>query len=833
MSFLLSLSQNHTALALVLFIATFINIALGFVFYKYHTAMSEFVTSHITSRLQFFLSKQIRIGQWIRRHGSWMYQRPVLVYSLIMLVWFTPLLISQHVILPFRPFIYANLEPAAQSAYIETTFYSDYISGYVPEVYLHMHAPRAGWLALWTNDVEFGKPLSHGSIFSPAYLPSWLMMQLSHDPYRYFTYYFVLIIYLTGVFAVLYTREITPQPGVALITGLLLAYIPAFFFWNTFHTFITPTTWGMALLYGLQRIRNQKSPWWTMVFVAFAMYSLIYTAYPQIIIQMAYFFVGYFGWQLWQLRTNHVQRRTYFMASITGIGLGVVSALPSILDIVTAMQLSALRQQINPQFFISVIPNINNVTQALGAVLSFGVSDIFQPITTYTKSMFPIKSGYITLIMLLFVMIGVTTQWRRVWGWVIWLLIASALSFRQDIFAFGYAVGLPQFSRGLLFSGASQQIPLIIIALYGVASLLSYSRVPSRTLILLTLCGGMQYVGNAVIYALWQGIPVQWPFVALELGVVLAVTVSMFVTHSAWRTLLIAGVILGHAQFVVAPLLLVQPQANIITTSPTAQAINASLPTDGVMAMITVKPTTRLEPNFSSVLHIRQIGAYSSLQSTYYVALMKRFNVNYDRYIRSIRSIYAPLPANDLWMTNIRTIVSDKPLTIAGLTLITRVDGLYLYQTADGMGCCLRVPTSALRTDSTTPNQYWIDNPQAATNQRLTKKEDYGDELRLEFPAHTTDSVIILNQQFHPDWIGQVQTAQGWQATSTIVINDVYQAVRIPAGATALSIQFRPWIRWSIVSNMLWLALGMIWVISKIRYIRDTLTTLPIGNKLV
>ena len=823
MSTLLALSTNHTALAIVLFVATFINISLGFVFYKHHATISAFVASRITPRIQFLFVEHTSTVQWLRRHGSWLYQRPVLVYSIIILLWFIPLLISSHIILPFRPLLYANLDAVPQTTYVEAPLFSDYISSYIPEVNQQMQAPRSGWLALWTNTVEFGKPLSHGSIFSPAYLPSWVLMQFIHDPYDYFTYYFVFIIYLTGLFTILYSREITPQPGVALVTGLLLAYIPAFFFWNTFHTFILPTTWGMALLYGLQRIRNQKSPWWTMVFMAFAVYSLIYTAYPQYIIQMAYFFVGYFGWHLWQLRTNRHQLYTYIMATSVGVGLGIISTIPSLLDIVTAVRLSALRQQISPQFFIGIVPTITNLTQVLGAFLSFGVSDIFQPITTYTKSMFPIKASYITLIMLIFVGIGVTVQWRRVWGWCIWLLIAIAFSFRQDLFAFGYFVGLPQLSRGMLFQSASQQIPLIVLALYGVTTLLSRSLANSRHLVLLTLCGGLQFVGGAVIYALWQQIPVQWSFVALEFAVVLAVTASFFVTHAHWRTVLLTGVILGHAQFVVAPLLLTQPRANIITTSPTAQAINTSLPPDGVMAMITAKLTNRLEPNFSSALGIRQIGAYSSLQSRYYVALMKRFNVKYDTYIRSIRSINPPLPANDVWMANIRTIVSDKPLTIAGLTFITRVDGLYLYRTADGMGCCLQVPMQSLRADN---DHFWLDNPQAATNRRLIKQDDKGDAFTVAFPALSAESVVLLNQQFHPDWMAEVQTPKGWQPTTTVVINDVYQGVRIPAGSTALTMQFRPWVRWSLVANLFWLLLGSIWIYRKIMHMHHARATI-------
>jgi hypothetical protein len=127
----------------------------------------------------------------------------------------------------------------------------------------------------------------------------------------------------------------------------------------------------------------------------------------------------------------------------------------------------------------------------------------------------------------------------------------------------------------------------------------------------------------------------------------------------------------------------------------------------------------------------------------------------------------------------------------------------------------------------------WIDNPQATTNQRLTKKVDNSDDFTVEFPAQAEDSVIIFNQQFHPDWMAQVQTPSGWQATTTVVINDVYQAVRIPAGATTLSFQFRPWIRWSIITNLFWVIIGGIGVISKIKHIRYALTTPRINNKLV
>ena len=822
-----SLSLNHILIMILLIIFTIFNLTTTYIIYKNKKIYDIFVTQ-TNSLLQQILS----IVQ-IRYYCYWFYQRPILIYSIIMLVWFAPIFVSHQVILPFRPYTYANLEPVPQSNYIETTFFSDYLSAHIPEVALHLRTAQSGWIGLWTHSLEFGRPLIHNYALGPAYVISWILLGVIHDPYVYFTILFILLVYTAGLFGLLYAYDISGNSGVGLLAGLLLAFTPSFFFWNSFPMFIAPTTWGMACFYGFHRIRHHPQSRWPILLVAFAVYSLIYMAYPQTIIHLGYIFIGYFCGQLWQLRTNRGAIQRYIGSCSVAVGLGGILTLPLLLDLITASQLSILRQQITPKFFIGAVANITTAKQLLTTVFSFGLSDVLQPITTFTKSTFPIQAGYVTFNLLIFVCIGICTRWRQVWGWVVWLVIAVAFSFRQDIFAFGYFHGLPQLSRGVLFGGGGQQIPLIILALHGLYSIFTRPHTQTRLIALISAGAGLQYIGLTVAYARWQQIPIQWPFVGIELLILCGITLAIILPHTVVRTLLLSGVLLCNAQFSLRPLLLTQPQANVITSSPTANAINASLAPDGLMAMITVKPTNRLEPNFSSVLGIHQIGTYSSLQSIYYVTLMKRFNVKYDNYIRSIRSINPPLPANDLWMTNIRTIVSDKPLNIAGLTFITRVDGLDLYRTADGMGCCLRVPASALRTDNTMSTHLWIDNPQATTNQRLTKKVDYSDEFQLVFPAQAEDSVIIFNQQFHPDWMAQVQTPSRWQPTTTVVINDVYQAVRIPAGTTALSFQFRPWIRWSLVANLFWLLLGGIWLYHKITHIYHARRTLHIRNLLV
>ena len=766
----------------------------------------------------------------LQRCADWGMHHPVMLYSLIMLVWFAPLLYNQHVILPYRPFIYANLEPIKQSTYIESTYFADYLTGFIPQIHLHLHAPRSGWLSLWSNKIEFGHQLLHLSGFSQAYVLTWVMSWLIDDAYVLSTVSFVFCIYLTGLFALLYTQLITQHRQVALLTGLVLAFTLGFYFYNTFVMFVAVCCWGTGLCYGLLRLRNDPHNRWVALFISFAIYSLLYTAYPQSILTAAYIIVGYMAVLAWQLRRQSPQFRAFVGWGIGAIVCGVALALPAYLDIYTGMRLSDARSSIGIDFFLASIPNVQTLQHALEIGLAYVVSDIWQPITTFTKTKYPFNGGHTSLLMLLLMLLGAQQYWRKVWGWVVWLLIAIAFSFNHTLFQLGYASIFPQLSRGALFGGFTQYFPQFVLVLYGIYGILTtqWEHRARHSAISLFVAG--QCIIGAVAYAYWQQIPVQWNYVGFELCVVVGMAIILWSTHSSIKFGILMLIILVNAQLLARPLLLVQPYTNVIHTSDTAQTIQKTLYPDSYVAVVAIKPSVRLEPNYTVMLDIPIIGAYSSLQSRYYVAFMQRLHVDYRTYRRNIRSIGLPLNYPDLWMSNVRTIVSDKPIDTPGITRLTRTLGMYVYTIADGMGCCLQVPMQAVRK---VDDRYWIDNPQATTNQRLSKKTDHGDAFTVEFPAQTEDSVIIFNQQFHPDWVGHVQTDTGWQSTTTVVINDVYQAVRIPAGATALRFEFRPWVRWSIVPNLLWIALAILWGINQISRVRATLTTLRINNKLV
>ena len=144
---------------------------------------------------------------------------------------------------------------------------------------------------------------------------------------------------------------------------------------------------------------------------------------------------------------------------------------------------------------------------------------------------------------------------------------------------------------------------------------------------------------------------------------------------------------------------------------------------------------------------------------------MKRFGVNYDYYNQYTRKINLPMPENDQWMANIRTIVSKNPLTDPNLTLTTRTGGFipfYVYTTPTTMGCCLQVSLSDVRTvTAAQQDEYWIDTPKAPTNRQLQKSEDQGDRFVVPVAESANESIIVFSQIFHPQWYARVRTATG------------------------------------------------------------------------
>jgi hypothetical protein len=290
--------------------------------------------------------------------------------------------------------------------------------------------------------------------------------------------------------------------------------------------------------------------------------------------------------------------------------------------------------------------------------------------------------------------------------------------------------------------------------------------------------------------------------------------------------MIVFGVLFLRMILLLQPMFVMQPLHEISVTSSSTEIIRHTLQPGERMAMIDdfteesyrlpqlTKYITPFIANYNAVLNIPQIGTYNPLLPKHYAALMKRFGVQNERYNPRVTKIVLPMPENDQWMANVRTIVSKNTLNDTKLTLTARTDGLipfYVYTTATTMGCCLQVPLSDVRIDATAQeNIYWIDTPKAATNRQLQKSENQGDRFVVPVTESAKESIIVFSQIFHPQWYARVRTATGWQDATTVVVNASYQGVRVPVGTKEVVMEFRPWVFLSIIPNIFWLGCALL-----------------------
>jgi hypothetical protein len=810
----------------------FVGIAVGVIF----NSIVLYYMWRWVPALQVWMNRGIeRMTPWIERlrvrvlpvvrYGQWLWQRPIVLYTLSVVLYFCPWLWQQQVISPIDVRLAANL-PVTEADYNTSSYFSDYVF-YTAEEHMLMHAPRAGWLSTWSDMNQLGRPLSQLGGWNVSYVLTWVLRIWIDNPYVFFTVNFVLYTYLAGLFALLYVRQLLHHTGLALLAAYLIIASPFFFYWNTYLTFVATTCWALALLCGFLWLRNKPS-WQPVLLLAFAVYSLLSMGYQQMIIHLGYIFVGYVVYLLWQLRDNRQRFWQFIGYAIGAMVMGIVMAVPVYLDTIQAATLATVRQTLSAEYFYDVMPYFNGVTELFRAGLNYVLKDIFVPVDDFNTQTYPYRGGYTSLFVCMLVLIGAIWRWRDTWGWSVWVVIAVLFSFSRTAFVFGYEqLHLPQLSRAVMFYGAGQQVPELILAVYG-AHVLLHDAVTRTTKILLgAVWLGVTLIVSATMFMTVRDVDFQWIFmgseffVVFELVIVGCLLVMALIDAPRIKMAIMFGVLSIQLVWLLQPLLLTKSITAIATTSPSTEVIRQTLQPGERMAMVdeldselanqraTYNELTPFGLNYNAVLNLPQLGTYYPLQSKYYVTLMKRFGVNYDYYNPYIRKIALPMPENDQWMANIRTIVSKNPLTDSNLTLTARTDGFipfYVYTTPATMGCCLQVPLRDVRiVPSAQQDEYWIDTPKAPTNRQLQKSEDQGDRFVVPVTESTNENIIVFSQIYYAQWYARVRTATGWQDAPTVVVNAAYQGVLIPAGTQEVIMEFRPWAYWSIIPNIFWL----------------------------
>lgn len=741
-------------------------------------------------------------GLWLQRRfdnmlqtdgdGFLSFKNWIFIYWLLSIGLFLPYLLFNEIVAPHRQYIEIGAtDPISDSANIENRKFSDYTNSYVPEISNHLKELRSEWLTLWTNQNEAGRPMYHISGFSPAYLPSWVIAQLTDSPWRFITALSLFTCFFAGLFVVLFCREIGLAPIAGFIAGTSLAASPLFMYWLTFPMFPAVWCWSAGALWAISR--SAKKPdligWGTL---AFSTYSLLMTAYPQPVVFHGYL-LGGFGMYLtcrkWQVATIEAIKFVSFSVSAVAFGSGL--ALPVYIDLA---HISAESARVAPDtlFFTAVLPKFDSWTDVVRFFVLSTAPEIFgNPVAPDYP--FPYDGLSITPLVLFFAVIGLQFSFKQTWGWWLAIIILGLFAFVHPLYVL--AVKYLGFSLSRSTPLGSIMLPLTIIAAYGADGLIKRSRTGDRSLqVSIAITCVFSVITIGVGFGLNQAIAIRWDMVF----VMMVVVGLLALQRQQTRPVLLMAAIITVFATVSYPLMLRQDPAHIATTSKLVEKIRTSLPPASRFA-IAGPGIPVLPPNLNASLGLSSIHSYNSLSSRRYHTLIKALGGEVKTYGRYNGTISPDYSSTMFWMSNIGLILSPTKLLHENLTYIGEESGVHLHKVISRMGENLQV----VFPKSTRASDLWVADPRLLPGKRASKRLDLGDILEFEVTAGAL-SALVLSQKFHRDWQAQVFVQSGWVPAMTTVVNGVFQGVLLPQDAVRVRLEFKPWVRYAWIAHVVW-----------------------------
>ncbi len=678
---------------------------------------------------------------------------------------------------------------------IENRKFSDFTNAYIPEITEHLTARRSGWLPLWSNSTELGRPLYQISGFSSAYTLSWVVTRWVDDPWRFITTLSLGFCFLAGLFILLFAREANLSPLSGLISGLGLAASPLFMYWLTFPMFPAVWCWAAGALWAVNRLA--KCPdilGWGML--AFSGYSLLMTAYPQPVVFHVYLLGGYGLWLAYQqARLSRLALAKFLTLAASALVVGTALALPVYRDLFILFSESA-RVAPDPSFFTLVLPKFASFTELVRFFVLSTVPEIFgNPIAPSFP--FSYDGLSVTLIVIFFAVMASLTAFKKTWGWWLAILILCTLAFVHPL----YVLGVKYFGFNISRSTplGSITLPLTIITAFGIDALAK--RTKNRKFDSAVVAGGavtLVVIAIGVAFGISQHVQIRWRLVA---GLLL-LSGFLIAQYDRTRPLLLMLALASVLVMTSYPLMLKQDPAQIAMTSPLVERIRVNLP-PGSRYAVAAPGVSVLPPNLNATLGLASVHSYNSLSSTRYHTLIKSLGGKVQTYGRRNAAISPDYAGAMFWMSNIGLILSPGKLGHQNLESLGEEAGIHLYRVISRMGESLQVVPPQLDMSAT---KMVFNDPRDMVTNTPVKILDQGDVLEFEVEP-TVPSVFLLSQKFHRDWKALAETDHGWQAAQTVEINGVFQGVLVPQDTRRVRLDFKPLARYAWIAHVFWVLL--------------------------
>lgn len=570
------------------------------------------------------------------------YRRAALLYALFFLALSWPYWLAGEVVAPHRQFTELARADDTGATHPENRKFTDVTNSYIPEIGAHLAGPRSGWLATWTAQNELGRPLYQVSGFSPAYLPVWLLSRAVHDPWVLLSTLALCTCFLAGAFLLLFCREAGLAPMAGLLASTGLAAAPPLMYWLSFPMFLSVWCWSAAVLWSVTRLhRRPDLLGWCVL--AFSGYSLLMTAYPQLVVFHAYLLGGYglsLAFSRWRAERSAALR--FAALCVSALALGMALAMPVYRDLLVLSSESA-RVAPGPSFFTAALPRVASLAEALRFVALSTVPEVFGNPIAATFAL-PYDGLSMALPTAFFAVAGLACALRRTWGW--WLAIALLVlfAFKHDLYVFGVQNLGFHLSRSTPIGSIT--LPLAVISAFGADALASRSSTGERLRALVwSTVACLALLLTALVYGLGHGLAIRWPS-AMGLALVIGLLAAQ---RQRMRPLWLGAAVAITAATTAFPLMLRQDPRQIASTSALVERVRQQLP-PGARLSVAAPGIAALPPNLNAGLDLPSVHTYNGLSAKRYHHLVAQLGgqvSTYGRWNGFIAPDYGGVP---FWM---------------------------------------------------------------------------------------------------------------------------------------------------------------------------------------
>lgn len=735
------------------------------------------------------------------------YRDVIFLFTLLFLFLTVQYWAGGNVIAPYRQISELALTDKNSDRRIENKKFGDFVHTFIPAITEHLDKDmRSGNLTLWSVNNALGHPVSHGSGFSIAYLPSYFLSILTENPWVFITALSLLTSYFAGFFIILFCREMGLTPLAGLVGGVCIATSPFFIYWLTFPIFLGTFCWGACSLLGVARLaRKLDLAGWAIL--TFAVYSLLIVARKQTVIHHSYFLIGFILYFfVTKLKAGWFEAGSFIGLSLSALMLGGALTLPINIDIAYQAADSA-RLSAEMSFFSKVLPDLSSWSDILSFLVLSTTPELFgNPIDP--RYPFPYNGLSITPLILFYLVISLSS-FRKIWGWWLAVIIFCLFAFVPSLFEL--CVKYLGFNISRNNPLVSTMLPLTIIVAYGADSLVRRTTEGQLSkLVWFSFLTVITFMILGIGFGLHQGVQIQWGMFLLFL-LLIWLLVSQ---HSKTRvTTLITALIIMMAT-ISFPLMLRQDLSKIATGSPLVEKVQASLPLDSYFA-VSVPGVSALPPNFNAELGLPSVHSYNSLSSKYFHTLIGALGGSVQTYGRRNWNIAPDYNSPMFWMANISLILSSKKHNHDNLKYLGVESGVHMHKVISRMGNSLQIFPAELPSYN---GEFHCSDPRLLPNYTASKQLDQGDLLEYQV-SQGAESILVISQVYHRDWQARVFVKSHWYPAETAVINGVFQGVYLPKSTQRVRLEFKPYARYMWISNLFWICLFILFGYKGCKYI--------------